>query len=210
MHNYSIDSDIRKKIFNYIIILGVLLIFLGQIILSFFNIRFIPLQINRFTIIELATKMFTTGVSISGMIYLLFDKIIWKWNPIRKLHNIPNLNGTWEGKYVSSYQNERNENVTGITKIIIKQTWSKIKIESYGDKSESHSIIAGLLCNGTNGIELRYEYFNKSNKNVIETMNKHYGLNALTYNEKLDKLQGEYYTDKDRRTYGTIEVKRKK
>lgn len=210
MHNYSIDSDIRKKVDRYITVLAIVLMFLFAIILKCLGIDFIPLEISKSTIVELASKLFTTAVTISVIINILFDKLLWKCKVFKRIHNIPNLNGGWSGKYISSYTNDIGENVKGMTEINIKQTWSKIKIESYGDKSESHSIIAGLLFNGTNGIELRYEYFNKSNKHVIKTMNKHYGLNALTYNETLDKLQGEYYTDKDRCTYGTIEVIRKK
>ncbi|WP_416188030.1 hypothetical protein [Clostridium perfringens] len=208
MHTYSIDSDIRKKIIIYITILSIAIILLISLITNAFGINFFPLNINKETIGPAIMKLFTTTVTLTGILYAIFDKWLWKVWIFNRFHNIPNLNGKWEGTYKSSYKDDNGNNFTGKSNIKIKQTWSKIEIKSLNEKSESYSLLAGIYLNRMNGIELRYEYFNNTNNTLVNTMNKHFGLNAFTYHEDIDTLIGEYYTNKDRQTYGVITVKR--
>ena len=47
--------------------------------------------------------MAPAGVTfLYGLIYWLFDNYIWKWKLLRKVLNVPDLNGHWEGNLISA------------------------------------------------------------------------------------------------------------
>ncbi|WP_432404867.1 hypothetical protein [Wukongibacter sp. M2B1] len=206
MHSYSIDSDIRRKLTAYITILSVVIMLIIGMIFDSFDKTLIPLEINTKTLGILVLKMFTLSITIFGGFYFLFSRYLWKIKIIEKLHRIPNLNGTWTGSFESSKTDENGKNYTGTSKIVIEQTWTKIKVTSYFNLSTSDSHSATLKINGNDGIELSFKYSNKAERSVHPTMMKHEGFNTLRFIESEDKLVGDYFTDKNRHTYGTIMV----
>lgn len=48
------------------------------------------------------TTNFIGVTFLYGLIYWLFDNYIWKWKPLRKVLNVPDLNGHWEGNLTSA------------------------------------------------------------------------------------------------------------
>lgn len=208
MHNYSIDSNKRIQFTTYITLISVVMIFLIGIILNIFNIDFMPLEINIKTIGVLILKMFTLGITIFGGIYWVFDVYLWKWGIFTKLHKIPNLNGTWNGIFESSKKDKGGLNYTGQCKMFIEQNWSKIKITCHFNQSISDSKTATIKVNGSEGIELSFDYYNNAQKTNGTTMKSHNGFNKLRYINDEDTLVGEYFNDKNRTTTGYLEVVR--
>lgn len=206
MHSYSIDSNIRTKITAYIAVLSVVIMFIIGMGFDFYDKTLIPMEINLSTIGILIFKMFTLSITIFGGVYCLFNKYLWKIKIVEKLHKIPNLNGTWDGTFESSKTDENGMNYTGTSKIVIEQTWTKIKITSYFNLSTSDSHLAMLKVNGNDGIELEFKYSNKAERSVHPTMMSHVGCNTLRFIAGEGKLVGNYFTDKNRQTYGTIVV----
>ena len=95
--------------------------------------------------------------------------------------------------------------------MIIKQTASNVAIKGIFNLSESISTKAFLSFNDLkHKVCLHYFFQNKPNKNSLETMHIHEGSAILCYDEKTKKLEGEYYSGRDRNNYGDIEVKKEK
>ncbi|HBE8719202.1 TPA: hypothetical protein KM432_003882 [Clostridioides difficile] len=207
MHNYSIESNIRAKVNMYITIISVCLMILISLILKNFGMKLLPLDITINTVWNFIFKIFKIGL-IFGTVQYLFDNYIWKNKYIQKIHKIPDLNGVWNGNFVSCKVDEFGNNYTGSCRMEIKQNWNKIHIISYFNESTSYSRTATIKVNGSTGIELEFSYENKAEKTVNENMKAHNGNNILIYNETDNKLNGTYYTDGNRKTNGTISISR--
>jgi len=205
VHNYSLDSDIKTKTVWILTIISVILIFIIGIVANMFGINFIPLQINLENIIKIAIKLASFSL-IFVLLYLLFDKFLWKTTFIKKIHGIPDFNGKWEGNFISNRMDENSNNYTGSCNLIVKQTWGKISIVSNFEKSTSYSKSAYININGVDGITLSFDYNNKAEKTNDSNLKQHNGHNDFTYIESENKLRGNYFNDKNRETNGIIEV----
>lgn len=196
MHPFSIDTNERTSVTIYIFILGFAFCLLFYRIVNHFNIS-IPWYIGGPSIF-----------GVFGIIYGFFDRHLWKVKFFRRLFRIktPNLNGIWEGEYESSFKSKdsQNEVTKGKVKMTINQSWTKIRIESNNEKSNSYSIIAGIIINSNKGILLKFEYGNDADRSMVYSMKLHTGFNTLKYKEESNELEGTYYNDKNRRTYGIL------
>lgn len=207
MHHYSVNSYIRKTVVTIITLISIIILFVLGLIFNNFGVELLPLplNINNKTILKMILGLlFKTG-SIIGVLYYIFDKWVWKMKYIKMIHKIPDLNGIWEGEFVSNKKDERGNNYNGICRMKIKQTWSKISIKGNFNKSKSYSRIA-MIVKDCEGIQLKFEYTNKPDKTVDTNLKTHSGYNTLTYDEEKGTLIGEYYTDRNRQTYGNINV----
>lgn len=201
MHPYSIDTNERTTIIATLAIISCFLTILLDRLLNQVHIS-IPVYIES-----------PTPLVVFGIIWFLFDKYSWKWGGLIKLFiRTPNLNGTWEGEYQSSYTKPDcpDEFTKGKVKMTIEQSWTKIRICSINgnDVSSSCSKLAGIFVEDNNGIMLKYEFENDS-KNFITTMHRHTGFTILKFDSALNTLKGDYYTDRDRLTFGNLKYKRK-
>lgn len=200
MHPYSIDSE--ERIYITIILF----------VISFLICYFLNMTLNHFSI---SIPMYLESPSpfgVFGILYGFFNKYWWRKKWIRFILRVctPDLNGVWNGEYESSYrQNENtNEKTIGSTTMTIRQSWTKISIESNNGKSNSYSVIAGILCNYHKGIVLKFEYENDSDRNMEDSMKAHTGFNTLKCKLETNELEGTYYNDKNRQTYGTLKYTR--
>ena len=208
MHNYTIEGDIRNKITMYITLLSVGIYIILSLILSFFGIKLLPLNITTANpAFRFIFKLFEIGF-IFGPLKYFFDNYLWKTKLMKKIHKIPDFNHIWDGSFESSKVDEYGNNYTGSCKMEIKQTWTKIHIISHFNQSTSYSDDATIKTNCTTGIELKFTYENKAEKTANKNMKAHGGTNILIYNEADNELVGNYYTDKNRETNGFISVSR--
>lgn len=195
MHPYSIDTDERK--------IGIFILSLSSLGISFL----ISKGLNIFGISIPAYIDGPSTMAIFGFLYWAFEKYAWKWQVFRKLHLIktPNLNGVWEGEYSSSYIcKDTNKPYKGKVSFTIEQTWTRIRIVSENGKSISCSEVAGIAINDNMGIVLRYQYKNEPKFDTVESMHCHTGFNKLRYLPNKQQFLGDYFTDKNRLTYGTL------
>jgi len=151
-------------------------------------------------------------ISLITLTILLIDNFLWKWTlfgwkPFGWLIDIPNLNGRYKGKLISSFK-INGISVEKICVMEIKQTASKFKINSYfGDvstgitTSKSISISEELVKGENDTFDLFYNFSNKTAP--LLTLASHEGTALLTYyNDK--KLMGEYFNQKNNN--GSIDV----
>ncbi len=209
MHNYSIDTDCRKKVIVIIMIisfilnsllyhpLNLLINFVGEKIPLFFDLITlcdnIGLSINQFSVL-----------GIFGIIHLLYSNILWKTKKIKKLHHIPDLNGEWSGGYLSSFVDENGQETVGDCSATIKQNWNKISIKcKFGESSSSYSKTASLYVDDIEGVMLTFTYINDSKNPNWETR-KHDGCNI--FHCEGGALEGKYFTDRGNGTHGRIQL----
>uniref|UniRef100_UPI00373FCA6D Cap15 family cyclic dinucleotide receptor domain-containing protein n=1 Tax=Methanosarcina barkeri TaxID=2208 RepID=UPI00373FCA6D len=127
-----------------------------------------------------------------------YDRYLWKL----KFSKIPNLSGKWNGRIKTSYGKGEEIDV----EVNIKQTWSSISIVLKTSNSKSKSKTASISLSEA---RLVYQYFNEPLSSSVATLHKHYGVTFLDFDE-IDRLEGSYFTCKDRQTHGEIFLERKK
>lgn len=194
MHTYSIDTEERKTIIFFIAFFSMML-----------NSGFLCI-INQYSSLEFIKV--PSPFVIFGVLYLLFDKIIWKWKICSLFVKTPNLNGEWEGQYVSSHTCETDlepHNTIVPAKLEIKQTWTKIEIISRHPNSKSNSSMASIFTKGGGENSLKFEYNNDSNTCVQDLRPSHSGFTNLVYNSKDKTMKGYYYTDRNRQNFGSAD-----
>lgn len=182
MHEYSIDLKRHKILF----ILAAISILITSIINATINYLTLNIPFIEFTIS-------IGAIGVYGILYYLFDNYFWKWKWLQKYKIIktPNLNGTWNGEFSSSYHEFRK--AFG-AELIIKQTWTKIYIKGTFKDSTSSSSTASLKVNDGVGIKLLYSYINDKNpENYEKSMSNHRGYGNL---EIIDNsMSGNYFND---------------
>lgn len=182
MHEYSIDVE-HNKVYFWLAVISILI---SGGISSFLNALIITIPFIEFTVSIAAIGVF-------GALYAIFDKCIWKWKIFKMLGLVqtPNLNGTWEGEFKSSYHDFKEEFPAVL---IIEQTWSKICIRGKFNYSTSSSYTTSLKINSGGGIKLMYSYYNdKSPQAYKEGMSNHRGYGSLEITN--DSITGYYFNN---------------
>jgi len=148
------------------------------------------------------------ALTFYGMIYWLFDVVIWKWSFIGRIRisRLPDLSGVWQG-YVTTTRSGSSAPVNTSTAITmtIRQTWTRLSIRTQTAQSSSRSLSANMIV--SEECTLSYEYHNEPGAGAPEPLHAHRGLATLSL--KGDKLHGEYFSGRDRQNIGTIEVMRR-
>lgn len=130
---------------------------------------------------------------VYGLIYLLFDRYLWRWPLFTtfRIVSVPNLNGRWKGKQRSSYQeNGKNVEVGGYLEI--EQTFSSVSVNTYYEKSKSESAV-GAFAKINGEIYLFYTYDNDPNTLKRGTMQQHKGSGKIRYLPRDNRIEGFYW-----------------
>ncbi len=197
-HPYSTNSDEHKMVPFYLAILSVF----ASLGLAAFLRRICwtpPLWL------DVSSVMF-----LYGLFYGFFKRVAWKWGWLRRLGVIstPILDGRWGGTVQSDYD--------GVTRsphdveVIIGQDWTEIIIRLLRpelNSSKSHSLSASMVVTEDECI-LIYDYLNEPNPGAAATMHMHRGTARLVLTGT-DRLEGDYYTGRDRNNIGVIKLRRK-
>ncbi|GGC97744.1 hypothetical protein [Enterococcus wangshanyuanii] len=145
---------------------------------------------------------FSASVTICSLVSVLFCSYLWKLKIFKSWFvQIPNLNGTWEGTLIPTWEDSKPIGIT----LKIKQSLFKISCVMTTDESKSESISCNYIIDEDNQQnKLTYTYINipKSvhrNRSAI-----HYGSVILEIEK--NTLRGSYWTD--RKTIGDIELTR--
>jgi hypothetical protein len=136
-----------------------------------------------------------------------FDRCLWALRPLRRigLVTVPNLAGRWQGQGLSSYKGGGKEAQAFDVEVTIDQTWTKCRIHLTTATSQSNSLIGSILVEDRDRPSLNYEYRNEPRAHAGETMHAHLGVARLDVIDETH-LEGEYYTGRDRREYGTLNL----
>lgn len=128
-----------------------------------------------------------------GILYAIFEKYIWHWKIFKVfgIVSVPDLRGRWKGKQRSSYK-ENGNNVEVHSCLEISQTFSKIFVRAYYERSQSENVVANFA-ELNEEIYLFYTYDNEPNSLKSGTMQVHKGTVKLKYIKKENKLIGVYF-----------------
>ena len=192
MHAYATDSDERKIVHGSLALAGVVLALVLNWILQTAKTS-IPWWIDAPSVI-----------GFYGFLYWAFDKFLWKGIILCRigLIKIPDLSGTWEGHICSSHDSHTEKYEA---ELIIQQTWTKISVSMRTERSQSYSNVGALFT--VPKAELRYQYSSEPRSGTKDSMHIHRGTAWLALHD--EKLEGEYYTGRDRQNHGTLAFQRK-
>jgi len=165
----------------------------------------IPMEINL-----KALSFLPTVFSIYALILVSFEKWIWQFEIFQGWFVIvPNLQGTWKGELVSTWEN--SESALSIAPIeaylVIRQDLRNIHIKCFTAESMSVSLSAAIQIDEIKNLKtLDYSYSNKPIAEVRERSEIHYGAANLIIAKIPElKLEGDYWTD--RKTIGRMRFK---
>lgn len=179
-------------------------------------IAFIAIAIDQFlggAVAALSTRLgFNFGgfsvLAVFGVLYLIFDKWLWKREWIRRMLLVPNLNGAWSCSGHTKTREGLPVDTPWDAEILIVQSWSRISVCLKTKTSASHSIAASLYLEPGRGYRLIYHYDNKPRVGASE-LRRHNGLADLMFDDSGASAEGQYFTDGDRMTVGEMHLTRK-
>lgn len=195
MHPYSTNSPATPKLVAYIMLAAVILSGVTGILVNYANTRF------GWPIGSISAMTLFTGL------YFFFDRVVWKWRWARSVLLVPDLNGAWICQGRTVFKAGQAQEYVWTAKVTIKQSWSRITIRLKTAQSASESIAASLYREPGNGYRLIYHYDNRPAM-TEQTLARHCGLCNLLFDESVHSAAGEYFTDKDRMTAGSMQLKR--
>ncbi|MEE8477073.1 MAG: hypothetical protein V3S19_01815 [Gemmatimonadales bacterium] len=141
----------------------------------------------------------------------MFWRKLWRWFPAIERATFPDLNGTWEGDFVTTWKDPD----TGTTPppipatVSIRQTLFSTAVSLRTGESHSHSTRCHLEADhGAQIYRIWYSYDNRPKAEVSHRSARHEGVAWLELNlsEDQDRLAGQYFTD--RRTTGDMNLRR--
>ena len=196
MHTYATNSPVSRN-------LGAYLMIAATVIAT--GASFTVHQINSSLGWSLGG---VSAMAVYGFLYALFNQSIWRWPWARALLLVPNLNGTWECEGSTVCKNGTAAGWPWTGTVTIRQSWTKIVVTLTTSQSTSRSIAASLYEEPGAGYRLIYHYDNKPG--VAESdLCRHTGLCSLLFDEHGNSAAGDYFSDKDRMTVGTMKLRRR-
>ena len=141
---------------------------------------------------------------IYAFLYAWFNSKLWSWPLVSKYIKVPNLSGQWsvEGRTCSG------EGFEWKGKMIIIQSWDKVRIRLQTITSNSDSITASIIYEDGIGYRLIYNYQNTPKLNEEKKMELHTGYAEIDFNHDLLSGVGEYFNGRGRNTFGTMKITR--
>jgi hypothetical protein len=190
MHEYATDVD-RTRILIVLAVLAIGAAFVFNALLQKLMIQ-IPWWVD--------------APSVMGfylIFYAWYDQVLWRVRiGLFPLSKIPDVSGVWAGVLTSSFQNKTKYEIV----FYIPQTWSKISIRTETVTSTSSTIMGALNTDHSPHPGLYYEYISEPGAFATETMHAHKGTGHLKLSADNKTLTGDYYTGRDRITFGTLDL----
>ena len=125
-----------------------------------------------------------------------------------KFLKIEDLSGEWqcEGKGLHYGKSDYNTTWNGV--MTISQSYDEILVKLKTGKSVSYSTQAELKRVSDGEYVLSYFYKNVPKSDADHDMHKHYGSCRIFFNKENDFAEADYFTDRDRGSYGTMTLKK--
>lgn len=195
MHHVGTNASERRYIPLVLAGVAIALAYCGNRILSHYHVS-VPWWVSPPSV-----------MALYGGIYELFDRWLWKWDLLHRLHmvQVPVLEGKWVGHVRSSFGDDFEPKDV---KVEILQRWSRIVVQLTTEESRSVSKTGNILIEEL-GPLLTYEYLNEPSPSS-EQLNIHRGTARLrlTGRNGQQVLEGHYYTGKDRQNIGELVLQR--
>lgn len=169
---------------------------------------------------------------LKQLITLLFSLIstatfLWLINEygffiLNRFFGLPNLNGSYTGKLISSYHIDDDitkPNITKFVKLTIVQNLNGFYVEAFFYEHEASITYSSESCSVSHDIDkkpndeyiITYRYKNTGRKlhedHEKYNLNDHDGIAILTFNAKNKTLKGKYFNDSQNRpSYGELNL----
>lgn len=206
MHDYSVQGFNKIKIIYWLAVISIII----TPIISNFVFPFLQRISLKTGIAELATFSIS-GFFVFSSLWLLFSKFVWKLPFIKYLIKVPNIAGKWNCIGVGKKYNDNSISNDWKGVVIIEQSVEKllVRIKSEKSTSQSVSVFGNLKKISESEYILTYMYENEPFVKE-ETLHRHSGFCRITFDIKNKTAIGNYYTDTDRKSYGTINLTKSK
>ncbi|MBD5432890.1 MAG: hypothetical protein HDR35_01110 [Treponema sp.] len=204
MHEYSTKKN--KNMFLFW--LSVISVIIASFVMPFLNEMVRKCNFQNFAQLANILGLSFSASIVYTVIYFLVSHLLWKARCVQKILGIPNLSGKWEcvGK---GRKHEKSDINQWCGTIEIQQTMDKILItlKTKDSNSTSKSLLAGLNTISITECELLYRYENEPHVEVQE-LHRHTGSCSLIFDLKHNTAKGIYFTDKDRLSFGIMELRK--
>lgn len=190
MHTYSINLQERITVLGIIGILSVIIIWSIH--------KYLPDGVPVPSVFAL----------FSGIVFV-FNKWIWRWWIFQKTCiKTPDLNGKWSMITKSSLKGPDEEYEAILT---IKQTWTNIFLFMDGEKATGTSVMAGIEFMTDDLFYLKWEYRSEYKPMFAKDEQMHYGMTKVIMKpvSTPNKMEGSYYADQTRHSFGPVMLTKK-
>jgi hypothetical protein len=128
-----------------------------------------------------------------GIFYALFEYYLWshKMFSFLRITSVPDLRGRWTGSQQSSYKQD-GENVISAAVLEIRQSFSRVSVCAYYEKSQSDSVVATFVLTPS-GPFLYYTFDNEPNSLKNGTMENHKGTAKIQMVPDKKHIVGAYF-----------------
>lgn len=148
-----------------------------------------------------------TTFAVFSVIFMLFDRFVWRTGLFRKVFRLPDLNGNWNcvGTQLDEDGNVTSEWTGSVT---ISQTWSRISVALQTESSRSRSGPASIECDEGHGFRLLYTYQNEPAPGQ-KPLAPHRGTSELIFDDNCQAADGLYFNDHNRKSFGRMKLTKK-
>lgn len=163
-------------------------------------LSFVTSKLNTTTLF----RSYSLAVTVVAGLFVSYERILWRWKPIRKVSGIPLLAGTWRGTLISSFKRDGKQIDPVLVAVTISQSASNIYVTLFTEESSSTSQQALLIKDADGRYRLSWQYTNTPRPAARENAsNIHHGASELFVGTQPGEgLNGSYFTDRD--THGEI------
>ncbi|UWS07073.1 Cap15 family cyclic dinucleotide receptor domain-containing protein [Phaeobacter inhibens] len=147
-----------------------------------------------------------TGSVVFGILFLLFNKFIWRISRLRGVIGIPDVSGSW-ALTGQSFDVENKPKYSWEGAIEITQCYEKITVYLKTSQSSSQSVSAAIVDEGRAGWRLIYSYRNQPKPGETD-MNAHLGHCELLFSDDLSSAEGHYFNGGGRFTHGNMKLEK--
>ena len=193
MHSYASDSNDRKVAPWVIAGVAVVVAFIYSAAVAWMKLE-VPWWLETPSI-----------MSVYGIVYCLYNRFGWKRQLFGlRFSEIPNFGGTWFGELTSNHAN--GTKLHGM--LYVHQTWTDLCVEFESQTSHSYSVMAAVNVTPGPTEGLTFQYTNAPRHGAADTMHAHVGLTHFRISPDGKSLDGDYFSGRDRQTFGQMKLLR--
>lgn len=204
-HEYSVLGGINRARIGQVIAIVAAAVSSGLVVILLVLFDFAKhLGLGHF-MPALALPPIGAGIVFTAL-YWLFSRHVWRWPWARMALGVPDLRGTWrvDGQTINADE-ARSPGFVWSGKIVITQTWDKLRVRLTTAQSGSNSVTAALIRDDADGFRLFYSYRNEPRIDQPE-LKSHRGYAEITFSQDLKSGEGEYFNGQGRFTFGTMKL----
>jgi hypothetical protein len=143
-------------------------------------------------------KLYSIAGAVVTVVWLIYDRYLWRWTPVRRLTGTPLLAGTWRGSLASSHAAAAGSLAPPISVVLrVSQTASDLTLTLFTEESISTSTQSQLTRLGDGRWSINWLYVNSPRPGVQHRSQRHTGAAEMTISGHAgETLSGTYFTER--------------